>query len=232
MARATSGYVSVLALKDALTGQICTSIALWLGAARVTLSLTFCSAGAGSKGRRQVALTPVSVSLSSCRGPTEPHHDIVCLKAGPARRVVMTVADILRSKGTTVKTVRPDETALELAEQLRAARIGAAIVSHDGSSIDGIISERDLAYGLAAHGSKLPSVAVEKLMTKVVVVCSPEDTIVDIMGVMTQRRIRHLPVKNGDQLIGIISIGDVLKHRLGEMQLEANVLRDYAIVRR
>ncbi len=144
----------------------------------------------------------------------------------------MTVADILRSKGTTVKTVRPDETALELAEQLRAARIGAAIVSHDGSSIDGIISERDLAYGLAAHGSKLPSVAVEKLMTKVVVVCSPEDTIVDIMGVMTQRRIRHLPVKNGDQLIGIISIGDVLKHRLGEMQLEANVLRDYAIVRR
>lgn len=144
----------------------------------------------------------------------------------------MTVADILRSKGTTVKTVRPDETALELAEQLRAARIGAAIVSHDGSSIDGIISERDLAYGLAAHGSKLPSVAVEKLMTKVVVVCSPEDTIVDIMSVMTQRRIRHLPVKNGDQLIGIISIGDVLKHRLGEMQLEANVLRDYAIVRR
>jgi CBS domain-containing protein len=144
----------------------------------------------------------------------------------------MTVADILRSKGTTVKTVRPDETAHELAEQLRAARIGAAIVSHDGSSIDGIISERDLAYGLAAHGSKLPSVAVEKLMTKVVVVCSPEDTIVDIMSVMTQRRIRHLPVKNGDQLIGIISIGDVLKHRLGEMQLEANVLRDYAIARR
>jgi CBS domain-containing protein len=148
------------------------------------------------------------------------------------RRVIMTVADILRSKGPAVKTVRPDETVLELAEQLRAERIGAMIVSDDGSSIDGIISERDIAYGLAAHGSKLPRIAVSKLMTKVVVVCSPEDSIIEVMGVMTQRRIRHLPVKDGDQLVGIISIGDVLKHRLGEVQLEANVLRDYAIARR
>jgi CBS domain-containing protein len=144
----------------------------------------------------------------------------------------MKVADILRSKGTAVKTVRPDETALELSEQLRAEKIGAMIVSEDGASIDGIISERDLAYGLAVHGSKLPRVAVERLMTKVVVVCRPEDSIADVMGVMTQRRIRHLPVKDGDRLIGIISIGDVLKHRLGEVQLEANVLRDVAIARR
>ena len=73
---------------------------------------------------------------------------------------------------------------------------------------------------------------VERLMTKVVVVCSPEDSIAEVMSVMTQRRIRHLPVKSGDRLVGIISSGDVLKHRLGEMQLEANVLRDYAIARR
>jgi CBS domain-containing protein len=144
----------------------------------------------------------------------------------------MKVADILQSKGSVVKTVRPDETALELSEHLRAERIGAMIVSADGASIDGIISERDLAYGLAAHGSKLPRVTVERLMTKVVVVCSPEDSIAEVMGVMTQKRIRHLPVKSGDRLIGIISSGDVLKHRLGEMQLEANVLRDYAIARR
>jgi CBS domain-containing protein len=144
----------------------------------------------------------------------------------------MKVADILRSKGPAVKTVRADETVLELAEHLRSERIGAMIVSNDGSSIDGIISERDIAYGLAAHGSKLPRIAVEKLMTKVVVVCSPEDSITEVMTVMTQRRIRHLPVKEGDELVGIISIGDVLKHRLGEMQLEANVLRDYAISRR
>ena len=144
----------------------------------------------------------------------------------------MKVADILQSKGPVVKTVRPDVTALELSEQLRAERIGAMIVSADGASIDGIISERDLAYGLAAHGSKLPRVTVERLMTKVVVVCSPEDSIAEVMSVMTQRRIRHLPVKSGDRLVGIISSGDVLKHRLGEMQLEANVLRDYAIARR
>jgi CBS domain-containing protein len=106
------------------------------------------------------------------------------------------------------------------------------IVSDDGTSIDGIISERDLAYGLAAHGRELPRIAVSKLMTKVVLVCSPEDSITDVMKLMTQRRIRHLPVKDGAQLVGIISIGDVLKHRLGEVQLEANVLRDYAMAAR
>jgi CBS domain-containing protein len=144
----------------------------------------------------------------------------------------MRVADILRIKGSTVKTVTPDETALELSEKLRAAQIGAMIVSDDGSSIDGIISERDLACGLAAHGGELPRIAVAKLMTKVVLVCSPEDSITDVMKLMTQRRIRHLPVKDGAHLVGIISIGDVLKHRLGEVQLEANVLRDYAMAAR
>ena len=144
----------------------------------------------------------------------------------------MRVADILRIKGSTVKTVTPDETALELSEKLNAAQIGAMIVSDDGTSIDGIISERDLAYGLAAHGTELPRIAVSKLMTKVVFVCSPEDSITDVMKLMTQRRIRHLPVKDDAQLVGIISIGDVLKHRLGEVQLEANVLRDYAMAAR
>jgi CBS domain-containing protein len=144
----------------------------------------------------------------------------------------MRVADILRIKGSTVKMVTPDETALEMAEKLRAAQIGAMIVSEDGTSIDGIISERDLAYGLAEHGRELPRIAVSKLMTKLVLVCSPEDSITDVMKLMTQRRIRHLPVKDGAQLVGIISIGDVLKHRLGEVQLEANVLRDYAMAAR
>jgi CBS domain-containing protein len=127
----------------------------------------------------------------------------------------MNVADILRIKGSTVKTVTSDETALGLSHQLRIEHIGAMIVSNDGKSIDGIISERDLAYGLAAYGSQLPRMAVSKPMK-----------------LMTQRRIRHLPVKDGDQLVGIISIGDVLKHRLGEVELEVNVLRDYAIAAR
>jgi CBS domain-containing protein len=144
----------------------------------------------------------------------------------------MKVADILKIKGPAVKTVRPDETAKAFAEHLKNERIGAMIVSHDGNALDGIISERDLAYGVAAYGDTLPSMSVSELMTKVVIVCTPEDSIAEVMNIMTQRRIRHLPVKDGEQLIGIISIGDVLKNRLGEMQLEANVLRDVAIARR
>ena len=144
----------------------------------------------------------------------------------------MKVADILQKKGSVVKTVAPDKTALEFSRQLCAEQIGAMVVSDDGRSINGIISERDLAYALAVHGSELSGIAVSKLMTRAVVVCSPEDSIADVMKLMTQRRIRHLPVKDGDQLAGIISIGDVLKHRLGEMELEASVLRDYAIVAR
>ena len=144
----------------------------------------------------------------------------------------MKIADILRSKGSIVKTVAPHETALLLSGQLRAAQIGALVVSSDGNSIDGIVSERDLAYGLATHGAKLPTIPVSELMTKGVVVCSPEDSITDVMKLMTQRRIRHVPVKDGGQLVGIISIGDILKHRLGELQVEANVLRDYAAAAR
>ena len=148
------------------------------------------------------------------------------------RGLIMKVANILRIKGSAVKTVRPDETALGLSHKLRTEGIGAVVVSKDGRSIDGIISERDLAYGLVAHGSQLPRIAVAELMTKVVIVCSPEDSITDVIKLMTRRRIRHLPVKDGDQLVGIISIGDVLKHRLGELQMEANVLRDYAVASR
>ncbi|MGA7546526.1 MAG: CBS domain-containing protein [Methyloceanibacter sp.] len=144
----------------------------------------------------------------------------------------MKVADILRIKGSVVKTVAPHETALLLSGQLRAEQIGALVVSTDGNSIDGIVSERDLAYGLATHGAKLPTIPISELMTKAVVVCSPEDSVTDLMKLMTQRRIRHVPVKDGDQLVGIISIGDVLKHRLGELQVEANVLRDYAAAAR
>ena len=131
-----------------------------------------------------------------------------------------------------VKTVPPHETALLLSGHLRAEQIGALVVSTDGNSIDGIVSERDLAYGLATYGGRLPTIPISELMTKAVVVCSPEDSIIDVMKLMTRRRIRHVPVKDGDQLVGIISIGDVLKHRLGELQLEADVLRDYAVAAR
>jgi CBS domain-containing protein len=143
-----------------------------------------------------------------------------------------TVAAILKNKRPDIKTISPDATALALAARLRAERIGAMIVSADGHSIDGIVSERDLAYALATHSERLPYLPVSELMTRAVVVCAPENSIAEIMNIMTLRCIRHLPVKQGDRLVGIVSIGDVLKHRLGEMQMEADILRDVAIARR
>ena len=148
------------------------------------------------------------------------------------RNRIMKVSDIIQIKGSVVKTVRSETSARELSVRLHADQIGAMVVSSDGRSIDGIVTERDLAYGLAAHGSDLPTIAVSRLMTNVVDVCSPEDSITHVMKLMTQRRVRHLPVKQGDQLVGIISIGDVLKHRLDELELEANVMRDYAVAAR
>ena len=141
----------------------------------------------------------------------------------------MKVSDIIQTKGSVVKWIRAESSARELSVRLHADQIGAMVVSSDGKSIEGIVTERDLAYGLAAHGSDLPTIAISRLMTKVVVVCSPEDSITYAVKLMTQRRVRHLPVKQGDQLVGIISIGDVLKHRLDELELEANVMRDYAV---
>jgi CBS domain-containing protein len=148
------------------------------------------------------------------------------------RGFIMKVSDILQIKGSSVKTITPDTSARELSVRLHADQIGAMVVSSDGRTIDGIVSERDLAYALAAHGRDLPGLAVSRLMTRVVVVCSPDDTITHVMKLMTQQRVRHLPVKNGDKLVGIVSIGDVLKHRLGELELEANVMRDYAVAAR
>jgi len=128
--------------------------------------------------------------------------------------MVMTVGSILKIKGRVYKTVRPDETVQEFARHLKDERIGAMIVTHDGSVLEGIISERDIAYGLSKHGQKLPDMKVSDLMTKVVIVCTSEDSIDDVMNLMTQRRIRHLPVKDSDELVGIISMGDVVKAHL------------------
>ncbi len=143
----------------------------------------------------------------------------------------MLVADILRVKGSHVITVRPDERIVTFAHRLRLEGVGAMIVSEDGNTLDGIISERDLAHGVALYGAGLLEMRVSDLMTKAVVTCASDDSISDVAKVMTQRRIRHLPVKDGDHLAGVVSVGDVIKHRLDELQMEANVLRDYAIAR-
>lgn len=143
----------------------------------------------------------------------------------------MKVSNVLDVKGTDVFTVRPDETVNTLSHRLRALRVGAIIVSNNGSTVDGIVSERDVAFGLAEHGADLLAMKVSDLMTRSVVTCTRDSSISDLMTLMTQRRIRHLPVVENGKLVGVISIGDIVKHRLAEMQLETDVMRDYAISR-
>jgi len=143
----------------------------------------------------------------------------------------MKVSNVLDVKGTDVFTVRPEETINTLSHRLRALRVGAIIVSSDGSTVDGIISERDVAFGLAEHGADLLEMKVSDLMTRSVVTCTRDSSISDLMKQMTQRRIRHLPVVENGKLVGVISIGDIVKHRLAEMQAETDVMRDYAIAR-
>ncbi len=141
----------------------------------------------------------------------------------------MRVAEILKVKGSMVMAVRPAQTIRSLTQRFRQEGVGAMIVSDDNGSLDGIITERDVAYGLAVHGCKLLDLPASALMTTAVVTCSPDDSIAQVARVMTERRIRHLPVKVDRRLVGIVSIGDVLKYRIAEMQVEAHVLRDIAV---
>ena len=143
----------------------------------------------------------------------------------------MNVDGILRAKGETVVTIGPDHTVGDLVRGLREERIGAMVVSEDGRSVLGIISERDVVRGLAERGPGILDVKVSELMTRDVVSCAPQDTVKQVMAEMTRRRIRHLPVIAEGVLFGIVSIGDVVKNRLEEMETETNVLREVYIAR-
>lgn len=143
----------------------------------------------------------------------------------------MDVERILRSKGATVVTIRPDATVSDLVHGLREARIGAMIVSEDGWHVDGIVSERDVVRGLAEHGPNVLNRPVSDVMTRDVATCSPHDSVKAVMQEMTLRRVRHLPVVLDGTLRGIVSIGDVVKNRLDEMEIETGVLRDAYIAR-
>ena len=139
----------------------------------------------------------------------------------------MDVASILRIKGSSVATAPPEATITDIAARLKQEKIGALVVSDDGVKVLGIISERDIIRGLADHGLDLLGKRVDELMTAEVFTCTPNDTTADLMAVMTARRIRHIPVTEDGGLCGIISIGDVVKDRLDEIEREANALRDY-----
>jgi CBS domain-containing protein len=139
----------------------------------------------------------------------------------------MHVKLILRNKGATVQTIRPDATITAAVDLLKTKRIGVLVVSTDGNSVDGIISERDIVNGLADHGASLLDQRVNALMTRDVKTCSPEDTVNSVMELMTDRRIRHVPVVHDGVLAGIVSIGDAVKNRLHELEHEAEHLREY-----
>jgi CBS domain-containing protein len=144
----------------------------------------------------------------------------------------MKVASILKAKGAHVVTVRPNETIQHAAAKLRLEGVGALIVSHDGVTLDGIITEGDITKGFADHGADLASKHVRDLMEAGVLTCKPEDGIADVARLMTNRRLRHLPVRDGSSLAGIVSVGDILKYRLDEVELEARVMQDAVIAQR
>lgn len=139
----------------------------------------------------------------------------------------MNVEMILRGKGRAVATIRPDESVIAALAALRDRNIGALVVSNNGETVDGIISERDLVHGLADHGSALLALSVAAAMTRRVVTCTPTDSVADLMAEMTNRRIRHLPVVDHGRLVGIVSIGDLVKSRLDEIEYEARSLRSF-----
>jgi CBS domain-containing protein len=139
----------------------------------------------------------------------------------------MNVDAILRAKGDTVTLVTPQAPIAEAVAVLRREGIGALVVSRDGFAVDGILSERDVIHGLARMGPQLLDATVEQLMTRRVFTCTPRDSIADLMAEMTKRRIRHIPVLQDGELAGIISIGDVVKARLDEMEYETSSLRSF-----
>ena len=139
----------------------------------------------------------------------------------------MKVSMLLEQKGQTVHTTSGATLAADAAKALVEYRIGALLVVDDEGQAVGILSERDIVVGLAAKGEDLADTAVDSLMTTDVIKCAPGDSVVQVMAKMTERRVRHLPVYDGDQLVGIVSIGDAVKNRIEEIEAEATALREY-----
>jgi CBS domain-containing protein len=139
----------------------------------------------------------------------------------------MLIASALRAKGNLVATIEPDRTVTQLLDELAHHNVGALVVSADGRRIDGVISERDVVRHMRLEGARLLERPVSAIMTQRVWTTSPNDTVEDVMVVMTRERIRHMPVVDNDRLVGIVSIGDVVKSRLDELEGEREDLIKY-----
>jgi len=148
----------------------------------------------------------------------------------------MTIKYVLQAKGSQVATISPEATLTELVDALAEHRIGAMVVSSDGTSIAGIVSERDIVRALRSEGLParresrliaLDKVTVAEIMTAEVTTCEPGTSIDHVMGVMTAGRIRHVPVVSEGALVGIVSIGDIVKARISHLEWERSALVDY-----
>ena len=139
----------------------------------------------------------------------------------------MKLADVIHGKSPEIVKIRSDRKIAEAAATMAEKKIGALLVEDESGAITGIISERDIVRGLVPHGADLHDVGVAELMTSNLIRCSPDDSVNEAMAMMTDRRIRHLPVFDGEQLVGFISIGDLVKCRITEVQAEAEAMREY-----
>lgn len=139
----------------------------------------------------------------------------------------MNVASILKVKGKSVATAPPEDTVETVAQKLASRKIGAIVIVGDGGHVAGIISERDIIRAVAEQGAAALQQPVSKVMTKNVMTCNQASTIEQMMAIMTQGRFRHVPVVEDGTLLGIISIGDVVKHHIAEVEMEVTAMRDY-----
>ncbi len=139
----------------------------------------------------------------------------------------MRIKDLLRQKGGLVVTIEPDRPVTDLLDSLATNSVGALVVSADGESIEGIVSERDVVRRLQRFGPELLNEPVSEIMSRHVRTCPPDTELDELMRMMTKGRFRHVPVVDGDRLVGIVSIGDVVKHRIDELEGERDQLQAY-----
>ena len=141
----------------------------------------------------------------------------------------MFVSDILSQKGGSVFTVSPGTSLAQVSQQLSVRRIGSVLVLDEEGGVAGIVSERDVVRALASHGAKALELEAKQVMTRDVVTCDPDDSIDQVMETMTQGRFRHLPVVRHSELLGLVSIGDVVKARLEDARHETEALKAYIV---
>jgi CBS domain-containing protein len=139
----------------------------------------------------------------------------------------MNVATILKAKGRSVTTARPDQSLSEVASKLSSRKIGAVVVVGENGSVAGIISERDVIRAIAERGAAALDMQVSRFMTHDVVTCSETSLVDEMMEMMTSGRFRHLPVVEDGALVGIVSIGDVVKNHVATVEMEVSAMRSY-----